>query len=65
MITLPSAIERNSAVVISESILRERFHMSVEEFATRYNLKKSGETQLDLRASGAPSEWSVLVPAGN
>jgi hypothetical protein len=61
MITLPAAIDRDSAVVISENILRERFDLSVDEFATRYGLALSGSTELYLRASGAPGKWSVLV----
>jgi hypothetical protein len=61
MLTLPAAIDRDSAVVISESILRERFDMSVEDFAKRYGLSLSGSVDLDLRASGAPGKWSVLV----
>jgi hypothetical protein len=61
MLTLPARIDPGSAVAISESILRERFDMSVEEFAARYGLALSGSTELDLRASGAPAKWSVLI----
>jgi hypothetical protein len=63
MITLPERIAPGSAVVASESILQERFGMSAEEFADRFGLTIAGSTELDLRASGAPSRWWVLLSA--